>query len=274
MMNFEPQFPSTSTSDTWLGLLKTVSYGNLTKPRGKITWEVLGCRSVINMSQPVVCVEERKLGYHFMTAEAAWIMSGDNRVKTITPFSKEIANFSDDGERFFGAYGPKIIDQIAYVAKTLSLDVDSRQAVISIWRPNPPITKDVPCTLSLQWIIREGRLNCFANMRSSDVWLGVPYDWFNFSALSMGLLIMLNNRKNPTCKPFELGNLYFYAASQHLYQEQFEKTKFILYDLIPKPFTIKPANCADFSTYDNLVDHLWRVAKGEHFNGWLKELAK
>jgi thymidylate synthase len=202
-------------------------------------------------------------------------MSGDNRVETIAPFSKEISKFSDDGERFFGAYGPRIIDQISYVAKTLHYDNDSRQAVISIWRPNPPVSKDIPCTVSLQWIIRDGKLHCFANMRSSDVWLGVPYDWFNFSAISLGLLVMLNNRKDPALCPLVLGNLYFYAASQHLYETEFEKVRFILFECC-NYISIRPVDDSDFRTYDSVVEHLRWAADG-HTNTtrpskWLKEV--
>lgn len=268
-----------STTNSWLDLLGNVLYnGELTQPRGKVTRELLGQRSVIPMVNPVVGVNERKLGFHFMAAEAAWIMSGDNRVKTIAPYSGTISKFSDDGERFFGAYGPRVIDQLIYIVDALEHDYHSRQAVLTIWRPTPPPSKDIPCTISAQWMIREGKLHCFMNMRSSDVWLGVPYDWFNFSAISLGILITLNKHgryKDPDYTPIELGNLYFYAASQHLYEEQFEKARFILQDSCSR-IAVKPVKWSQFADYDAVVEHLQLAAEGginaERPSEWLREL--
>lgn len=262
MMNSDCQFQLINATEAWVRLLTTVLLtGKIVKPRGKITKEILGCQTVISMANPVVLVSKRKLGYHFMAAEAAWIMSGDNRVSTIAPYSKEISKFSDDGERFFGAYGPKIIDQISYVVQTLSNDPDSRQAVITIWRPNPPKTKDVPCTISAQWIIRDKKLHCVMNMRSSDVWLGVPYDWFNFSMISLGILVMLNRRLDLNGL-YDLGNLYFNAASQHLYEENFERAESIIYGPVTWPI-IRPVDWSDFVGYESVVEHLKNAANGQ-----------
>ena len=105
-----------TTNMNWQGLLNVVmTHGHETSPRGQKTKELLGVKTMIDMTQPVITISERKLGYRFMAAEAAWIMSGDNRVATISPYSKAISNFSDDGILFFGAYGPRIRDQLGHV---------------------------------------------------------------------------------------------------------------------------------------------------------------
>jgi thymidylate synthase len=185
-------------------------------PRGKPIKEILANKTVVNMHYPVLTNMGRKLGYKFMAAEASWILSGDNRVSTIAPYSKAISSFSDDGEFFFGAYGPKIQDQIDYVCRKLVEDNDTRQAVINIWREKPPITKDVPCTLSLQFIYRAHQLHCVATMRSSDIWLGWPYDVFNFTMLTTKVLLELRMR-NDLFQYGDVGNLHLTAGSQHLY---------------------------------------------------------
>ena len=186
--------------------------------------EIVGHRTRIRMETPVVNNPERKLGFKFMAAEAHWILTGDYRVETIAPYSKAISRFSDDGKIFFGAYGPKISNQCLYVAKKLIEDPHSRQAVINIWRENPPETKDVPCTLSLQFLYRDHELHCIANMRSSDIWLGWPYDVFNFSMVAAGLLLSLRtiDDKFLCCN---LGYLTLNAGSQHLYVSNEEGAK-------------------------------------------------
>jgi thymidylate synthase len=208
----------------WRNLLnKIIDNGDIVAPRGKLTKELLGHVTKFDMARPVVVDEMRKLGYRFMCAEAAWILSGDNRVATIAPYSKVISRFSDDGVFFFGAYGPRIRDQVRHVVAALVNDPDTRQAVIEIWRPNPPITKDVPCTLTVQFMLRDGKLDCFVNMRSSDVWLGVPYDWFNFSMLTGYVCLLLRDKTGDAVRP---GVMHFNAASQHLYEENRERAEY------------------------------------------------
>jgi thymidylate synthase len=244
-----------TTNMNWQGLLHFVmNNGHESSPRGQKTKELLGLKSMINMNQPVITIKERKLGYKFMAAEAAWIMSGDNRVSTIQPFSKAIGNFSDDGILFFGAYGPKVRDQLAHVLQSLLADNDSRQAVMTIWRPNPRASKDIPCTISCQFMIRGGFLHCFMNMRSSDAWLGVPYDWFNFSMLSAGVALLLREKGLNV----KLGNLHFYAASQHLYESNWEGAEICQDGEILGDY--EPLNLEEFSGYDDLVQHLWAIA--------------
>ena len=78
-------------------------------PRGMPTKELPQYTVVIDMRYPVLTIAERKLSHRFMAAEAFWILSGDDTVAGIIPWNKRIAEFSDDGQTFFGAYGPKVV---------------------------------------------------------------------------------------------------------------------------------------------------------------------
>lgn len=202
--------------EVWLDLLsRVIQHGVAVAPRGKLTYELAQSTIAIDMNKPVLTVPLRKLNYQFMAAEAYWILSGDDTVAGIAPWNKHIAAFSDDGERFYGAYGPKIKAQLPYVVAKLTEDQLTRQAGLTIWRENPPATKDYPCTIAIFFNIRSGRLNTHVFMRSSDVWLGVPYDVFNFSMLGHYVCGMLNGGVQP-------GMLYLTAASSHIYQENIE----------------------------------------------------
>lgn len=208
-------------SFTWLEALSAIlSFGDEVSPRGKLTKEIPQRTIAVDMRRPVLCVPDRKLSYQFMAAEAFWILSGDDRVETIAPYNARIAEFSDDGERFFGAYGPKIRGQLPYIIDKLMADPDSRQAGLTIWRECPPDTKDVPCTIAIFCNIRGDKLNVHVFMRSSDVWLGVPYDVFNFSMFGHLVCALLNEKfdmegNDSVVTP---GNLYLTAASSHLYE--------------------------------------------------------
>lgn len=246
-----------TATDAWIANLRSVMQGSLVRPRGKATRELLGFSSSFPMDYPIVTTPERNLGYRFMAAEAAWILSGDNRVRTIAPYSKAISQFSDDGIEFFGAYGPRVLDQLEYVIETLRQDPDSRQAVMSIWRNNPPKTKDVPCTVAIQWLIRDGKLHCFDTMRSSDLWLGWPYDVVNFTMISAYIAITLK---------IPLGNLTLTAGSQHVYERDWEAVEKILSNDQTFSFRNK-FNPAVFESGRHLVVSLWASAR----NGGLLE---
>lgn len=203
----------------WLRLISTtLEHGEERAPRGKLTRDLRQHTIVIDARFCVLAIPARKLNYHFMAAEAYWILSGDDRVATIAPWNIKIAEFSDDGERFFGAYGPKVKAQLPYVIEKLLEDRDTRQAGLTLWRESPPKTKDIPCTISIFFSLVDNQLSCHVYMRSSDQWLGLPYDLFNFSMLTHLVCCRYNERHGgDTISP---GWLFLTAASSHLYEPQ------------------------------------------------------
>lgn len=207
-----------SATHAWLLLIHDVlTLGEEVAPRGKLTKEILQHTIELDMSHPVVCVPDRKLSYQFMMAEAYWILTGDDSLAGIGPFNKHIHEYSDDGVKFFGAYGPKVVDQLPYVVEKLLQDISTRQAVINIWREKPPATKDVPCTVAMSFMARGGWLNCHVFMRSNDVWLGTPYDVFSFSMVAHLVCARFNESQgNP--RGLRPGRLFVTAASSHMYE--------------------------------------------------------
>lgn len=248
----------------WLDTLQAVyEHGSEYSPRDMKTREVLAHTSHINMRHPIVNVPERDMGFKFMTAEAAWILSGDNKVETISPFSKAISKFSDDGVFFHGAYGPQVVDQLSYVCRKLTDDQDTRQAVMTIWRKNPGQTKDTPCTVAVQWFIRGGRLHCVDTMRSSDLWLGWPYDVFNFSMLSWYIRAMLRDYHGVNV---DMGGLYLVAGSEHLYERNFDAVDRIIHKYRSTSGFANPPESVDVSRQlsplspQELISYLWELS--------------
>lgn len=222
-----------SATAAWLSSLSKVQlHGDLTSPRGQLTRELLSHQLVIEASRPVVCVAERKMNYAFMAAEALWILHGDNSVNGIAPWNSKIAQYSDDGHTFFGAYGPPVIGQLDYVVSKLVDDLSTRQAVLTIWRQNPPPTKDYPCTVAMSFTARAGRLDSHVFMRSNDAWLGTVYDVFNFSMILAKVACMVNTRlgsRDRNSERLALGRVFLTAASFHLYEQHFEAASLLLH---------------------------------------------
>ena len=247
-------------NETWLSLIEQIRIcGKPVSPRAMSCLELVNMHTTIDMHWPIVTATKRKLGYRFLFAEAAWILSGDYRVATIKPYSKSIADFSDNGTTFFGAYGPKIQEQLVYVCNKLIEDYDTRQAVLTIWRENPPNTKDMPCTISAQFLIRGGKLHCIVNMRSSDAWLGWPYDNFNFSMLSALIILVI---KQATKWQLEPGYLHMNLGSSHVYLrniDEIEKCLESKEDVIGAVTILQP--CVEWETAGQLRRDLWATAE-------------
>lgn len=257
----------------WLRLLRAVlTYGKPVCPDNPAgsTHELLGDLTALRMTSPVVTVVFRKMGFRFLAAESAWILSGDNRLSTIAPFANRIGVTSDDQLTFRGAYGPKFVDQVGWVAGELARDPHSRRAVSIVWRERPGPTLDAPCTVALQWLMRDDQLHCVATMRSSDAWLGWVYDVHTFSMLSAYLLLYLRNL-SAFWNNVGLGNLRLTAGSQHVYDRDRETALACL--AYPDSQCYRPFDVNEFSHPDDLTKHLWAVARREPTErSWLTDL--
>lgn len=198
-----------------------------------------------DLYDPVVTIPERGLNYTFMFAEALWILRGRSELSELSYYCDNMRKYSDDGMHMSGAYGPMYVSQLRYVVDTLLEDLFTRQAVMTFWRPNPRPSKDIPCTVSLQFIVDpQFRLDVVANMRSSDVFLGVPYDVFSFSMTAYHVLLWLRLRA-PTLS-LQLGRLCLMTSSQHLYAR----------DVIKCPTIIKSQNVRTYRPiYDPTILH-------------------
>lgn len=195
-------------------LTLVLEHGHERKVRGFVTREISPI--LLTTDRPLNNIlnnKVRKTNKTFAIAEFLWMLSGSNRLDVVAHYNKNITNYSDDGETLSGAYGPKIQSQLQYVFETLTNDHGSRQAVLTLWERNPGQTKDVPCTLSMQFIINHGKLDLIVNMRSNDLWLGLPYDFYSFTMIQNYVAFLLD---------LEIGRYSHLAGSLHLYEEHFD----------------------------------------------------
>lgn len=198
-------------------------------PRGMATRELRDCVYVLNdVSKCAAWLPKRNLNYAFMVAEFLWMFCGRDDVEMIGHYNKEVAKFSDDGKTFWGAYGARWREQIGAALHRLLTDHTTRQAVVTTWRPEyneiTPAgefvdTKDVPCTVCMQYILRNGRLSASVYMRSSDAWLGLPYDVFNFASLQRAVAGELNAQAGP---------LTVHIGSSHVYERDLPRIREVL----------------------------------------------
>lgn len=162
----------------------------------------------------VVDSEIRKLSKKYMIGEFLWYAAADNTLKGIQHYTKAWDRMSDDNLTVNSNYGHKIrkfygFDQWEYVKNLLKESPNTRQAVIHIKNPSNKPSKDVPCTVSLQFFIRDGKLHLTTYMRSNDIWMGFPYDVFNFTCFQIQMAMELG---------VDIGCYIHISGSLHLYK--------------------------------------------------------
>lgn len=205
-------------NSAWLDVLRLIEKeGRTVNPRGQLTKELDGVAfRILNSRDNTLVCGPRHLSHKYLIAEWLWIMFGRSDVDSILPFNKALIHFTDDLRSFAGAYGPMLAEQWSYAKSRLQDDRDTRQAVISIWRPRPRMSRDIPCTVAFQFLIRDNQLHMITTMRSNDAWLGLPYDVFTFTQLQAFMAFELD---------MEPGWYQHQVGSMHLYDVHFRQAE-------------------------------------------------
>lgn len=127
----------------------------------------------------------RKLNMRIGAAETVQLLAGLSDAVQLNQASNGRFEQFTNGGLLRGAYGPRTFQQISRAISKLSRDSDSRQAWVNIWRSDELENSysDVPCTIALGFSVVDDKLQMNVVMRSSDLWLGIPYDFMMFTRL-------------------------------------------------------------------------------------------
>lgn len=211
-------FEHENFSELYLNVCKAMyKNGYETSPREMPIREELGVFLLLhNPRSRVLCNSARELPMHFAIGEWLWTITGRDDLSFIQYYASRYDRFSDDGVSLNGAYGPRIKMSWEKIISLLRTDGDSRRAVIPIYSPRDVgvDSKDIPCTTTLQFFIRNGKLDMIITMRSNDIYLGLPFDVFNFTMIQELLACQLG---------VELGSYRHFVGSFHYYCQYEER---------------------------------------------------
>lgn len=162
-----------------------------------------------------------------------WITQGSHDAEAMEYYAPYSKRFSTDQIRMIGAYGPRLfgihhLNQIQYVIDTLDEDEAKRRAVASIYLPQfdqHKFTDEVPCTLNLQYLVREKKVHEITYMRSQNAYRLLPLDVFLFTMLQEYVNAVLTTGHDTT-----LGNYNHHSGSFHVYIEEIPQIKNALED--------------------------------------------
>lgn len=210
------QYYANCVDDVWLYLYEILHNQDIYKNSrdGDIVGEILNCSVIISdPTKNIMKNEYRELSMRYAVGEFLWYLSGSNSLSEIQKYTKNWDRMSDDGKTVNSNYGWCIkekfgFDQFDYVYNLLKENPETRQAVIHIKTADNRKSKDVNCTVCLQFFIRNNRLYLTTYMRSNDIWFGFPYDVFVFTNLQIIMSMKLG---------IPLGHYTHIAGSLHLY---------------------------------------------------------
>lgn len=267
-------------------LSQLMQHGLKAQPRGTETRELLNYNITLQSARNrVITFKERNVNTKYLLGEFIWYLTGSNDPDGILPYSKFWDNIrntnnlpgypegtinSNYGNRLFGLSDVDAFHGINQWVETIALlkaDKDTRQAIMNIHVPSDRHqgNKDVACTLTLQFFIRENALHMICNMRSNDIILGFTNDVFQFTMLQECMQVILKAHY-PDLK---LGHYFHNAGSMHVYDRHFAMAEKII--AAPNAFDLEmiPMDKFDESIHHALVqvEYDWRAnGMSENFN--------
>lgn len=214
-----------TSSEAYVNVLGALATAPVVAPRGLAVREI-GERVSLKIAQPqagLVGATGRSFVHAITAIEGTSLVGQTSVPELIIDRVGAFAPYANDGI-FWGAYGPRAAGDVGLVVDLLKRDPDSRQAVISLYDSDRdlgrPDLKDVPCTVAIQFFLRDRvnrlggkQLNMWVVMRSNDAWLGLPYDLGQFSLLQFAVAQSLDAA---------VGTYTHSVGSMHLYERDWE----------------------------------------------------
>ena len=168
-----------------------------------------------------------------------WVLSGSSDMSIMKDITKRAIQFDREVDGRNPHYGPRIINQIDFVVDELWDNPGSRRACIMILDHRDKSfaiakrdrnTIEYPCTVMLNYFIRDGYLNAHTTMRSNNMCSTVCYDNYNFCRLQEEILCRLNTRgdllgREPRC---HLGSYFHYILNAHIIPGEIKRSDKIL----------------------------------------------
>lgn len=212
-----------SADNAWLEIMfRHVPTFSRQESRVGPTREVIGASIQFPADTGILRNNARGMSMSYAVGELIWYMSGSDGPGIITKYAPKYLRFMEEnnGDPYaHGAYGKRLFDydQLNKAVELLQKDPDSRRCVLSFYSAEYDLGgnfRDIPCTLTMQLLVRNSELHAIVNMRSNDLWLGFPYDVFSFTGLQRLIADQLG---------LYVGSYIHNVGSLHVYESDLAK---------------------------------------------------
>lgn len=218
---------------------------------GQKTRELLGYEMKLNPMQVVTSFPQRKFKLDYAFAEFLWYLAATpkvNRIGLLASMWDRLKDADGQVESNYGVYMFQSVfapdnssySQFDWCMNELASDPSSRRAVIAIncdyhKHANP---KDMPCTMFVQYILRDDVLHSFVRMRSNDAVYGLCNDVFTWAMMHQMMVYSLakktNNQKLIDNMMLDKCVYTHSSESMHVYERHFDMMHSIANDELPR----------------------------------------
>ena len=257
-------------------LLATVLKAEKRVTRNSVTRSVFGKQLTIDLSVGYPLLTTKKMPFKTITEELLFFLRGETDSKKLENkginiwkgnTSREFLNSLGMHDRQEGLMGPMYgfnwryygsdydektgtsvesstssFDQLAYVVNLIKTDPNSRRIIMTTYNPSTANQGVLyPChSLVIQFYVRDNKLDMTCYNRSSDVFLGLP---FNIASSALLCHIVAN------MTGLSPGMLYLFLGDVHLYENHTEQAKI---QLERSPYTLPALRIVKNITLENI----------------------
>ena len=181
--------------------------------------EIIGAAFELTNPRARLSQTEKRRRVSSAVAELCWYLGGTSNGEPIAFWIPEYRKEIEEDGLINGGYGPRLFGegdgaQVVQVTEMLRINPNTRRAVIQLFGRSDIASEtrhlDVPCTCTIQFFCRGDLLHMVVNMRSNDVYVGLPHDVFAFTMLQE---IVARNLA------IEVGRYLHVVGSLHMYIE-------------------------------------------------------
>lgn len=224
---------------------------------GTGTLAVFGRQLRYDLSEGFPIVTTKRVHMKSIIHELLWFLSGDTNIRYLQENGVRIWNeWADENGDLGPVYGSqwrawespdgKRIDQMSGVVESIRSNPSSRRHLVSAWNvAEIEGMKLPPCHYTFQFYVSNGKLSCMFNMRSSDTFLGLPFNLAQYALLTHMIAQQCD---------LEPGELIYSGADVHIYTNHLEQVKLQLTrEPLPLPQLVikrKPDSLFDYRYED------------------------
>ncbi|PZD93684.1 thymidylate synthase [Paenibacillus sambharensis] len=231
---------------------------------GTGTYSVFGRQLRFDLSEGFPLVTTKKMHVKSIIHELLWFLKGETNVRYLQENGVRIWNeWADENGELGPVYGSqwrawqgadgRKIDQIAQVVESIRNNPDSRRHIVSAWNvAEIDQMKLPPCHFVFQFYVAAGKLSCMLTMRSSDTFLGLPFNIAQYALLTHMIAQQCD---------LEVGDFIYSGGDVHIYKDHIEQVKLQLtrepYPLPKLVIKRKPDSIFDYVFEDfEIVDYV------------------
>ncbi|GGD63656.1 thymidylate synthase [Paenibacillus nasutitermitis] len=214
----------------YLDLLQDVlEHGTVKEDRtGTGTKSVFGRQIRFDLNQGFPLVTTKRMHVKSIIHELLWFLKGETNVRYLQENGVRIWNeWADENGDLGPVYGSqwrawetpdgRRIDQIAQVVESIKRSPDSRRHIVSAWNvAEIEQMKLPPCHFVFQFYVAEGKLSCMLTMRSSDTFLGLPFNIAQYALLTHMIAQQCG---------LGVGDFIYSGGDVHVYSNHIEQVK-------------------------------------------------